>query len=153
MKGIARVGEWSYESFRGFLERNEPVLITARPTWSIMDTPLDYRELQQRYGYLLHVHSNSSTHEIATTPLSHLFDLWEQGKGEELYARDLHLPLMIREAGREVEEELYRVEEILRDDWMNGYYASADKGDFRFVVRPTSIPLHTGLIKAVHGRK
>ncbi|KAK4048772.1 hypothetical protein OIV83_004538 [Microbotryomycetes sp. JL201] len=74
-----------------------------------------------------------------------LLDQWRNGLAQNVYLKDWHLPLMlskrttisqegIRLKGEQVVQDLlYKVPNIVRDDWMNEYYGQETEDDFRFV--------------------
>ena len=131
-----------YEEFlQRYLERNEPVLIGPEATkgWKVFQrwfaptgAELDYDYLIAQFGHLRQSTANSATGDCREVALRTVFDDWKRGFGRDDYVRDLHLPLHIRNEGRDVGKELYEVLEICRDDWMN---SSSTRDDFRFVVR------------------
>lgn len=132
-----------YERFlQEYLSKNEPVLIgpSATKSWEIFNrwfsppdgSELSYDYLIAQYGHLRHLVANSTTGECRDELLRDVFEDWRDGEGREDYVRDLHLSLIVTKEGRKVQEELYEVLEICRDDWMN---SSSTTDDFRFVVR------------------
>lgn len=130
--------------YRRFLEvylcGNDPVLIgaTSMISWPLFRSwfsghEINYAHLRSTYGHHIHSFINCRTQTSREGTLGEMLDLWEKGEGREEYARDLHLPLLVRREGRSVEGEMYEVMDVCRDDWMN---SSATTDDFRFVVRP-----------------
>ncbi|KAI5479660.1 hypothetical protein MNV49_003170 [Pseudohyphozyma bogoriensis] len=137
---IDRIHSSTYENFRTFLESNTPVLVSdtsaswpASRSWtSTSDTP-NYAHLRTLYGALRVNVVDSWTGEHSEKEFGALLDEWEAGGARKSYAKDWHLPLEIQRAGRIVEEELYDVNEVCVDDWMNSYYCRETDDDFRFV--------------------
>lgn len=136
-----RVDQISYSDFlNSYFLPNQPLLIASPLTqawplfssWLTNESEVKWSYLKEQYGAIWH--SVNVGHEDKECALRDVFDLWERGDGKSIYVKDLHLPLEILKRGENsVEEELYSIVDLARDDWMNSFYAAHTRDDFRFV--------------------
>lgn len=138
-RGIAFEPSPAYATFYEYLIENQPLLISSAycESWSLFSTwftdagAIDYVSLSTRYGDMVHMIDDETA--AREWKLKDVFALWSSGTGRSLYLKDWHLPLRLLESCDSVDKELYRVEETLKDDWMNSFYTDIMKNDFRFV--------------------
>ncbi|GAA6061595.1 hypothetical protein JCM10212_000903 [Sporobolomyces blumeae] len=160
------------------------------PLWFARTPPRDSAATEIEWDYLLEQYgdlevtcidctpragSDPSGEQVEVKTFGALIDLWRVGKGRTLYLKDWHLPLAIQRSEssvkrgkRKLEEELYRVEDVCLDDWMNEFEGRARTDaqgrldDFRFVYaggKDTFTPLHRdvycsySISSQLHGRK
>lgn len=118
--------------------------------WFTNEQELDWQYLNEQYGSLrvecidCRPDSDEQEEEGAISTFGELLELWQAEKGCTKYLKDWHLPLEIQrkagssEKGKErLVDELYQVEQVCLDDWMNELEGSELEGkgdDFRFVV-------------------
>ncbi|GAA5905120.1 uncharacterized protein JCM6883_004972 [Sporobolomyces salmoneus] len=140
-----------------------PSLIQHWRLFSLWFTPsssdLDYEYLVRTYGSLpidcIDCEAEGEAEEAEVSTFGELLALWKHGKGRKKYLKDWHLPLEVhRSAGgtrkgkEKVRDEVYEVEGVCLDDWMNEYEGNGREGkedDFRFVYAgggDTFTPLH-----------
>jgi hypothetical protein len=147
----------NYEYFREHhLVSNSPCIFppSLAQHWSLFnkwftpDAELDYDYLKAQYGSL-EVNcidcEEPNRDEIEPSTFGQLLDLWQARKGQTKYLKDWHLPLEIqrsegstRKGKEKLRQELYKVETVCLDDWINELEGNESQGkgdDFRFVVR------------------
>ncbi|KAK4700540.1 hypothetical protein P7C70_g5704, partial [Phenoliferia sp. Uapishka_3] len=160
----------TYAHFAPYLRSNYPALLPPSATedwpafelWFNHDCSINYDYLRAQYGQLKVQAVDCGNWEAEQRGFGEVLDGWERGAGARVYVKDWHLPLIIRDAGRKVEDELYQVSDLVVDDWMNAYYSACTKDDFRFVYLggpSTFTPLHRDVYSSysistnLHGNK
>ncbi|GAA5966311.1 hypothetical protein JCM3765_005252 [Sporobolomyces pararoseus] len=186
---VARLSpqEVTYSHFRGqYLIPNTPCIFPPQlaqhwklfDKWFTNEQKLDWQYLKEQYGSLkvdcidCRPVSDEQKEEETISTFGELLDLWQAGKGQTRYLKDWHLPLEIQRTaentkkGKEkLQAELYQVEQVCLDDWMNELEGNEHEGrgdDFRFVYaggENTFTPLHRdvycsySISTQIHGSK
>lgn len=151
----------SYDQFlKSCLEPNRPCLISPElvASWKAFSLwtkknekdgteEINWSYLKEAYGDQMVtvaqcLSRDFSDQERTQRPFSEVIDLWTSGEGEGLYVKDWHLAKALDQKGL---PSFYETPDIFRDDWMNAFWESEGKDDFRFVymgVAKTFTPLH-----------
>ncbi|PIL24014.1 transcription factor [Ganoderma sinense ZZ0214-1] len=151
----------SYDEFlHSYLLPNKPVIIgpalisswPAFSNWSSNGGTINWERLKADYGHREVTVADCSTRDFSDQRREQMLfrdvvSLWQEDKGEALYAKDWHLArtLATDSSRKEPLEAFYTTPDIFRDDWMNAYYSACTEDDFRFVyvgAAATFTPLH-----------
>ncbi|GAA97942.1 uncharacterized protein L969DRAFT_96318 [Mixia osmundae IAM 14324] len=134
------------------LARNRPAIVKshhlvsrwpATRRWRCKDGTLNSDTLEQDCGH----HSvtvadcsrrDFSDHVRLERTLSEVLTLWREGAGQSLYIKDWHLAqaedsVAPAQKHSRLSSSFYEVLDLVEDDWLNRYYLSTTKDDFRFV--------------------
>lgn len=140
----------SYDQFlKDCLEPNRPCLISPElvASWNAFSLwvkknenneteEINWPYMKETYGDQIVtvaqcLSRDFSDQERTQRPLAEVIDLWTAGEGEGLYVKDWHLAKDLHRKGL---PSFYETPDIFRDDWMNAFWESEGKDDFRFVV-------------------